>query len=150
MIARTTISGVIPGTRMSAAQPNLCWLLSLLPTESFTALLRKAEFTMIGLPSSLAFTNSRNCASRVKLAVSAALGVLSNCRWLVIVSSSSVKWGVRFTAFPLPSQPSCRSCLGSTCWCRRKNSGWLPRLCPAGNQGWCLQSGCLVPGWWRR
>ncbi len=122
MIARTTWSGVMPGTRMSAAQPSRCCEVSLLPTESLTCLDRKAEFTIIGLPSSLAFTNSRNCASRVRFANSAAFGVLSNCRWLVIVNSASVKCGVIFYSANL-------SWLGSRRCCRNNKQLSPSRLC---------------------
>ena len=92
--ARTTLSGVIPGTRMSAARPTRCWDVSLEPTASLTALDRKAELTMMGLPPSATLTNSKNSASRCRFARSASFGVLSRLRWSVCVSSASVKCGV--------------------------------------------------------
>ena len=96
MIVRTTASGDMPGTLKSAAQPVRCWLVSLLPTLSLTCFDRKAELIMIGLPSSASLTRSKNSASFCKLAVSYSFGVLSNCLWLVAVSSASVKCGVTF------------------------------------------------------
>jgi len=92
--ALTTASGVIPGTRKSQASPCLCWLVSLLPTASLTALLRKALLIIIGLPPSVVLTVSRNSASRFKFASSPGFGVLSSSRWSVCVNSARLKCGV--------------------------------------------------------
>ena len=98
MQASTTCLGVIPGTLISAAQPILCWLVSLLPTESLTGLDLKPELIITGLPNRV-LTCSSKAAKRVKLATSLALGVLSKflrsatSEW---VSSSKVKLGLRF------------------------------------------------------
>jgi len=104
--ARTILSGVIPGTRMSAARPTRCWDVSLEPTASLTALDRKAELTMMGLPPSATLTNSKNSANRCRFARSASFGVLSRLRWSVWVSSASVKCGVTLMLRPGSSQTS--------------------------------------------
>ena len=101
MQAWTTCLGVRPGTRMSAAQPSRCWLVSRDPTASLTALERNAELTKIGLPSR-ARTCSSSSATRTKLATSVALGVLSRFLRAAIsetVNSSRVKLGLKFIVF---------------------------------------------------
>ena len=75
--ASTTPRGVIPGTRISAAQPRRCWLVSLEPTASFTSFYRNPLFTMTGLPPTTILTRWRSSASRLRFAISCSSGVLS-------------------------------------------------------------------------
>jgi len=137
--ALTTASGAIQGTRRSAAQPIRCWLVSLEPTLSLTCFDLNPELIMIGLPSSAVFTCSKNSASRRRFANSESLGVLSNCLWLVAVSSSSEKCSVRFifysTNLSWPenqqrSQNNTRLSPSRLCRDFPTSSGWRGCCCP--------------------
>ena len=92
--ALTTSSGVIPGTRRSAAQPTLCCEESFDPTASFTAFDRNALLTMIGLPPSSSLTCSKKIARRTRFVLSVSLGSLDSSLCSVVVSSSSEKWAL--------------------------------------------------------
>ena len=100
--ASTTSRGFIPGTRISAAQPRRCWLVSLEPTESLTFFDRNPLLIITGLPPTAVLTCWRSSASRLRFAVSCSLGVLSHPLRSAAserVSSSRVKLMVRFKPF---------------------------------------------------